>query len=82
MEQVHLLTEARTAYQEAMAVGTELRNRLDAGERTLRELMTQLEQVVSAHLGEPPLDGEKPELVKGENTKTKRQTTGTWKAFP
>jgi hypothetical protein len=55
MEQVHLLTEARTAYQEAMAVGTELRNRLDAGERTLRDLMTQLEQVVSAHLGDPLL---------------------------
>ena len=82
MEQVHLLTEARTAYQEAMAVGTELRNRLDAGERTLRDLMTQLERVVSDHLGEPPLDGEKPELVKGGNTKSKTQTTGTWKGFP
>jgi hypothetical protein len=79
MDQVHLLTEARTAYQEAMAVGTELRNRLDAGERTLRDLMTQLEQVVSAHLGEPPLDGKKPELVKGENTRSNSQATGTWR---
>jgi len=79
MEQVHLLTEARTAYQEAMAVGTELRNRLDAGERTLRDLMTQLEQVVSAHLGEPPLDGKKPDLVKGENTRSNSQATGTWR---
>ena len=26
MEHVHLLTEARTAYEEAMSVGTELRN--------------------------------------------------------
>jgi hypothetical protein len=78
MEHVHLLTEARTAYQEAMSVGTELRNRLDAGDRTLRGLMTQLEQVVSAHLGETPLGGKKPELVKGEND----QTTGTWKPFP
>jgi hypothetical protein len=32
MEHVHLLTEARTAYQEAMSVGAELRNRLDAGD--------------------------------------------------
>ena len=79
MEQVHLLTEARTAYQEAMAVGTELRNRLDAGERTLRDLMTQLEQVVSAHLGDPPLDGKKPDLVKGENTRSNSQATGTWR---
>jgi hypothetical protein len=44
--------------------------------------MTQLEQVVSAHLGEPPLDGKKPELVKGENTRTSDQATGTWKALP
>ena len=82
MEQVHLLTEARTAYQEAMAVGTELRNRLDAGEGTLRDLMSQLEQLVSAYLGEPLLDGKKPELVKGENTKTNSQAIGTWKGFP
>ena len=82
IEQVHLLTEARTAYQEAMAVGTELRNRLDAGDRTLRGLMAQLEQVVSAHLGEATLDGKKPELVKGQNARTNSQATGTWKAFP
>jgi hypothetical protein len=82
IEQVHLLTEARTAYQEAMVVGTDLRNRLEAGDKTLRDLMTQLEQVVSAHSGEPPLDGKKPELVKGENTRTSDQATGTWKAFP
>jgi hypothetical protein len=42
MEHVHLLTAARTAYQEAMSLGTELRNRLEAGDRTLRGLMTQL----------------------------------------
>jgi hypothetical protein len=82
MEHVHLLTDARTAYQEAMSVGTELRNRLDAGDRTLRGLMAQLEQVVSAHLDETPLDGKKPELVKNENARTSGQATGTWKAFP
>jgi hypothetical protein len=82
MEHVHLLTEARTAYQEAISVGTELRNRLEAGDRTLRGLMTQLEQVVSAHLGETPLGGKKPELVKGENTRTSDQAAGTLKAFP
>jgi hypothetical protein len=82
MEHVHLLTEARTAYLEAVSVGTELRNRLDAGDRTLRGLMTQLEQVVSAHLGETPVGGNKPELVKGENARTSDQSTGSWKAFP
>jgi hypothetical protein len=82
MEHVHLLTEARTAYQEAMSLGTELRNRLEAGDRTLRGLMTQLEQVVSAHMGETPLDGKKPELVKNENARTSDQARGTWKTFP
>ena len=81
MEHVHLLTEARTAYQEAMSVGTELRNRLDAGDRTLRGLMLQLEQVVSAHMSETP-DGKKPELVKNENARTSGQATGTWNVFP
>jgi hypothetical protein len=81
MEHVHLLTEARTAYQEAVSVGTELRNRLDAGDRTLRGLMTQLEQVVSAHLDETMLDGKKPELVRGETARTNSQATG-WKTFP
>jgi len=53
MDQVHLLTEARDAYQEAIAASTALRNSLDAGDETLRSLMNQLEQVVNAHLGEP-----------------------------
>jgi hypothetical protein len=82
MEHVHLLTEARTAYQEAMAVGTELRNRLDAGEQTLRSLMAQLSQVVNDHLNEPAIDRKKPELVKGETIRMNSQNTGTEKAFP
>jgi hypothetical protein len=36
MEHVHLLTEARSAYHEAITVGTTLRNRLDAGDQTLK----------------------------------------------
>jgi hypothetical protein len=82
MEHVHLLTEARTVYQEAMAVGTELRNRLDAGDQTMRSLMAQLEQVVNDHLGEPVLDRKKPELVKAEPTRAKNEGTGTSRMFP
>jgi hypothetical protein len=78
MEHVHLLTEARTAYQEAMAVGTALRNRLDAGDQTLRSLMTQLEQVVNDHLGEPALE-KKLELVKDDSTRAKSEGTGNEK---
>jgi hypothetical protein len=70
MEHVHLLTEARTAYHEAIAAGTVLRNRLDAGEQALRSLMTQLEQVVDVHSGEPALDKKKPEAVKADAIRT------------
>ncbi|MGA8311082.1 MAG: hypothetical protein WB755_13705, partial [Terriglobales bacterium] len=82
MEHVHLLTEARDAYQEAMTASTALRNRLDAGDQTLRSLMAQLAQVVNDHLGEPVLDRKKPELVKVESTRQKNEGTGTGGMFP
>ena len=82
MEHVHLLTEARDAYQEAMTASTALRNRLDAGDQTLRSLMAQLAQVVNDHLGEPVLDRKKPELVKVESTRAKNEGTGTGGMFP
>jgi hypothetical protein len=82
MEQVHLLTEARYAYQEAMAASTALRNSLDAGDETLRSLMAQLEQVVNNHLGDPVLDKRKPELVKAESIREKNEGTGTGGMYP
>ena len=68
MEQVHLLTEARDAYEVAMTASTALRNSLDANDQTLRSLITQLEQVVNTHFGEPVPDKEKPEPMKVEAT--------------
>jgi hypothetical protein len=62
MEHVHLLTEARGAYQEVMPVSTELRNGLDAGDQKLRSVMSQLERVVNDYLCELVLDRKKPEL--------------------
>jgi hypothetical protein len=70
MEHVHLLTEARDAYQTAMTASTALRDSLDAGDQALRTLMTQLEQVVGVHLGEPALDKKKPEAVKADAIRT------------
>ena len=69
MEHVHLLTEARDACQEAMTASTALRNSLEAGDLTLRSLMTQMEQVVNAHLGEPALDKKRPEALKPDALK-------------
>ena len=82
MEHVHLLTEAQSAYQEAISASTELRRRLDAGDQTLRSLMSQLEQVVNDHLSEPFLDRKKPALVRAENTRTNSPAADPWKAFP
>ena len=82
MEHIHLLTEARTAYQEAMVASAELRHRLDAGDQALKSVMSQLEQVVTDHLSEPGLDRKKPELVKVEMTKGKTEGTGTRGMFP
>jgi hypothetical protein len=73
MGHVHLLTEARDAYEEAMAASTALRNSLDAGDQTLRSLRAQLAQVVNDHLDESTLDRKKPELLK---------STGSAKVFP
>jgi hypothetical protein len=72
MDHVHLLSEARDAYQAAMTASTALRNSLESGDQALRSLMTQMEQVVSAHLGEPSHDRKKVEAIRtnGESTAT------------
>jgi|ERR1700730_8382708 hypothetical protein len=81
MEHVHLLTEARDAYQEAVTASKALRNSLDAGDQTLRSLMTQLEQVVNVHLGEPTPDRKKPELVKTEASRVNSDSVGVVRTF-
>jgi hypothetical protein len=75
MEHVHLLTEARDAYEEAMSASTMLRRSLDTGDQSLRSLMTQLEEVVSAHFGESAVNKKKPELVK-DTTRMDSASTG------
>lgn len=76
MEHVHLLTEAREAYLEAMNASAALRNSLDAGDKTLRSLMGQLERVVTDHLGEPPLDKKKPEPTRIESIRANSDAIG------
>ena len=82
IEHVHLLTEARIAYEKAMAVSSELRTRLDEGDQTLRSLMAQLERVVNNHLTQPSLDNRGPELVKGDARKERNDRTGTDRSLP
>jgi len=49
----------------------------DAGDHSLRSLMSQLEQVVSTHMGEPVPDRKRPELVKAEPIRTNGASTAT-----
>ncbi len=76
MEHVHLLTEARDAYEDAMNTSRALRNSLDSGDQALRSLMTQMEQVINTHLGEAILERKRPELLKVDTTRTNGQNTG------
>jgi hypothetical protein len=64
MDHVHLLSEARDAYLAAMTASTALRSSLETGDKALRSLMTQMEQVVSVHLAEPSHDKKKVELIR------------------
>ena len=82
MDHVHLLTEARDAYQMAMTASTSLRNSLDAGDQSLRSLMTQMEQVVNAHLGDLPLEKRKPEPPKPEALKVEAIRTNRDSTVP
>jgi exonuclease VII small subunit len=47
LSRISVLTDARGAYQRAMAVSSQLRQVLDAGDETLRIAMSQLEQAIS-----------------------------------
>src|SRR6202142_3190625 len=75
MDHVHLLTEARDAYQTAITASAAIRSSLDARDQALRSLMTQMEQVVNAHLGEANLDKKKPEALKVEAIRTSGDNT-------
>jgi hypothetical protein len=82
IEQLPLLTKARDAYQHAMRASAELRKVLDAGEENLRTFMTQLEQVVNVHVGQPVPDKKKPEPVKVEAIRGTDESTGGVKTIP
>ncbi len=66
IDQLPLLTKARGAYEEAMRASAEMRKVLDAGDKNLRALMTQLEQGVNIHGVKPAPDKKNPEPAKVE----------------
>jgi hypothetical protein len=82
MDHVHLLTEARDAYQTAITASAAIRSSLDAGDQALRSLMTQMEQVVNAHLGEAVVEGKRPEALKPDAVKVEPIRTNGESAVP
>jgi len=89
IEQLPLLSKARGAYgkargayEEAMIAGAQMRKFLDAGEETLRTLMTQLEQGVSIQPVEPAPDKKNPEPAKVERMRGTDQGGGRAHTWP
>jgi len=76
MKHVHLLTEAREAYEDAMTTSRALRNSLDANDQTLCSLMTQMEQMINAYLDAIAPEQKRPERLKVEATRTNGQSAG------
>ena len=66
LSHISILTNARDAYQRAMAVSTQLRQILDTGDETLRILMGQLEQAINIRHDQASSDKKKTEPVKVE----------------
>jgi hypothetical protein len=82
MDHVHLLTEARDAYQTAITASAAIRGSLDAGDQALRSLMTQMEQVVNAHLGEAVVERKRQEALKPDAVKVEPIRTNGESAVP
>jgi hypothetical protein len=82
LENVHHMTQARDAYQEAMTASAAIRQSLEAGDQALRSLMLQLEQAIDVHLDKPTLEKKGPEPVKVAATRAGGNNIGVVKTFP
>jgi uncharacterized protein HemX len=81
-EHVHLLTEARSAFQEAISASTELRHWLDVSDEALKSVMTQLQQVINDHMSVRVPDRKKPALVRSDPSATRNDSIGTGTSLP
>jgi flagellar biosynthesis chaperone FliJ len=82
IQHLNLLAQAREAYQQAMKASAELRSVLDAGDENLRTLMTQLDQALNLHTGQPAPDKKKPEPLKVEAIRASSESAGGVRTFP
>jgi hypothetical protein len=72
LSHIPVLTNARDAYQRAMAVSTQLRKVLDTGDETLRIAMDQLKQAVNSELNQAVSDTKKTEAANGDKADAAR----------
>ena len=61
MAHLPLLAEAREAYEQALKASLDMRKVLDSGDENLRNLKTQLEQMLNTHLIKPIAEKKKLE---------------------
>jgi hypothetical protein len=80
IEQLPLLAKARDAYEQAMRSSGDLRKILDAGEESLRILMTQLEEAVNVRAVKPVPDRKGPEPGKVEAIRATNENTDKLRA--
>jgi hypothetical protein len=78
IEQLPLLTKARTAYKEAMKASAEMRKVLDNGDQKLRTLMTRMEEQGVIQVVTPDPDKKKPETEKLESIKDGSRGRSEW----
>lgn len=82
MEMLQHLSQARDAYQEAIAASAELRKVLDAGDEALRAIMNNMEQAIDVNLGRQALDKRKPERAKVEPISGNGESAGVTRTWP
>jgi exonuclease VII small subunit len=82
LRQVILLPQAWHSYQQATEASAKLREILDSRDETLRKLMTQLEQAISAPFGKPILTEKKTDAPKATAAGAGVATMGGIRTLP
>ena len=82
LRQVILLPQAWHSYQQATEASAKLREILDSRDETLRNLMDQLEQAISAPFGKPILAEKKTEAPKAAAAGAGAASIGAVKTLP
>jgi hypothetical protein len=81
IQHLHYLTQARDAYQKAITASAKLRVALNAGDETLRLLMTNMEQALHFSIRKPTLDEKESDTADEEPFKPVGEDASAKKGF-